>query len=222
MDMGMTASDILFHVREMYHARDLDVGTKSFSSDDWGRTRIAFELLYGIPEVADIGIGQGQLVNLLARDPALRKVHGYDFAKHSKLLEPAWSSRYRFHLWNITQPAKMALERVDVVVAMEVLEHISVPALPEVLERLRSLSRRRTVLISVPYQESEPLFHHDKPHGHKQAFDDEKIEDLFGPDCLYCHYKERWYLTLCHPKVPRPTACPLKEFRVQARDLLVG
>ena len=149
-----------------------------------GRIRSAYDIVRGVPDIADIGIGQGQLVNLLTRHQATRKVQAYDFRKHSKLIEPEAGS-YTFQTWDITKTPPFEPPPVDVVVAMEVLEHIAIAALPAVIARLRAMARHGALLITVPYRETAPLYHHDKPHGHKQSFDDTKIERLFGPSCLF-------------------------------------
>ena len=132
----------------------------------------------------DIGIGQGQLVNLLCATPSVERVHGVDFRRHSKLIEPD-SGKFTFHQWDITEPLDAPPPAVDVVVAMEILEHVAVDAFDAALARIRALSRTGSILVTLPWREREPLYHHDKPHGHQQSFDDAAIESLFAGNMIY-------------------------------------
>lgn len=209
--------EIFNTVREMYVARDRARGKVRFSKDDWERTRLAFEMLEGARSIIDIGIGQAQLVNLLARCPDVTKVYGFDFRNYTTRIDPPAAGRYEFRVWNITRPLDDPPEPVDVVVAMEVLEHIDVPAVPAVIERLRGLSSQGAILVSVPWREKEPLYHQGQRHGHKQSFDDAKIEELFGPGCLYSNYRQKWYVIFTHESLSRSENLDLSAFceRVQ-------
>jgi 2-polyprenyl-3-methyl-5-hydroxy-6-metoxy-1,4-benzoquinol methylase len=209
--------EVFDSVRKLYVARDRARGKVRYSSADWERTRLAFEILEGARTVVDIGIGQAQLVNLLARCPDIRKIYGFDFRNYTTRIDPPANGRYDFRVWDITRPLNNPPEPVDVVVAMEVLEHINVPVVPVVFERLRAMSSQGAVLITVPYREKEPLYHHDQRHGHKQSFDDARIEELFGPGCLYTNYKEKWYFIFVHDELAQSESLELLVFceRVQ-------
>lgn len=209
-------------VRSLYEARDRALGKVRFSKDDWERTRIAFDLLRGVPRVADIGIGQAQLVNLLARCPETERVVGYDFRVHSTRIDPPATPRYGFRVWDVTRSLEPPPEPADVVVAMEVLEHIAVAEVPAVYARLRALSPDRAILVTVPWREKHPLYHHNKPTGHKQSFDDAKIETLFGPGCLYSDYRKKWYFVFAHAGLAVPEAVDLQTFVVRARELIAA
>jgi cyclopropane fatty-acyl-phospholipid synthase-like methyltransferase len=213
------STDPFEEVRALFRARDRALGKVLFAEADWARTRLACDILDGVADVADIGIGQGQLVNALARQPGIRAVHAYDFRKHSKLIEPETGS-YVFRAWDITEPPTFEPPAVDVVVAMEVLEHIAVDALPAALARLRGLARHGALLITVPYRETPPLFHHDKPSGHKQSFDDAKIERLFGPNCRYANFRDKWYVVFCHDRLDGAAPCAVDEIAGIARDAM--
>ena len=207
-------------VRELYAVRDRARGKVRYHADDWERTRLAFEMLEGARTVVDIGIGQAQLVNLLARCPDIHKVYGFDFRNYTTRIDPPANGRYDFRVWNITRPLKDPPDPVDVVVAMEVLEHIDVAVVPAVFERLRALSSQGAVLITVPYREKEPLYHQGQRHGHKQSFDDAKIEELFGPGCIFSHYKERWYLIFVHDALRQSECLELPVFSERVQRLM--
>lgn len=211
--------EIFDRVRQRFQDRDAALGKTLFSRHDWARTRIAFDLLAPARTVVDIGIGQGQLVNLLAVCPWIEHVQGVDFRRHSKLIEPG-SARFSFHQWDITRPPDAPLAPADVVVAMEILEHVAVDAFAAALRRIRALSRSGSILATVPWRERAPLYHHDKPHGHQQSFDDARIEELFAGRMLYSDYLEKWYLVFLTDGPARIEKLPLDEFRARAREVL--
>jgi hypothetical protein len=216
----MTGIDAVFAaVQARYQARDAAFGKPLFSCSDWARTRIAFDLLVGVRSVVDVGIGQGQLVNLLADCPGMERVCGVDFVRHSKLIEPA-SPRFSFRQWDVTEQPDPPLPPADVAVAMEILEHVDVDKLAGALARIRGLSRSGTVLVTVPYRERPPLYHHDKPHGHKQSFDDARIEAVFGPRALVSNYAEKWYLVMLSDFVETPRTLALEPFRNACRTVV--
>jgi len=214
-----THADPFAAVQALFRARDRALGKVLFSEADWARTRLAYDILDGVPDVADIGIGQGQLVNALARRPGVRKVHAYDFRKHSKLIEPE-TTAYVFRTWDITETPPFEPPAVDVVVAMEVLEHIAGDVLPDVITRLRAMARHGALLVTVPYRETPPLYHHDKPHGHKQSFDDAKIARLFGPNCRYANFRDKWYVVVCHDRLEGAAPCVIGDIAGIARDAM--
>jgi hypothetical protein len=206
-------------VLQRFQARDAALGKTLFSRHDWARTRIAFDILAPARTVVDIGIGQGQLVNLLGACPRVERVQGVDFRRHSKLIEPE-SAKFSFHQWDITRPQEAPLEPADVVVAMEILEHVAVEEFGAALRRIRALSCSRSVLVTVPWRERAPLYHHDKPHGHQQSFDDARIEELFEGRMLYSDYLEKWYFVFLTDGPRRVEKLPLNTFCARARETL--
>jgi len=207
-------------VREMYAMRDKARKKPSYSVDDWERTRLVFELLEGATSVVDIGIGQAQLTNLLARCTDVERLYGYDFRDYATRIDPPPTRNYQFKVWDITKELDERPEAVDIVVAMEVLEHIDVKSVPDVFARLRSMSSAGAMLITVPYQEKEPLYHHDRKHGHKQSFDDAKLERIFGP-CLYSHFKQKWYFIFVHDSLSNSEALSLDRFCEKVHALII-
>ena len=214
------ARDAIYQaVQARFRDRDAVLGKRMFSAHDWARTRIAFDLLAPARTVVDVGIGQGQLVNLLTACPSIEHVHGVDFRRHSKLIEPA-GDKFSFHQWDVTMPPDKPLPQVDVVVAMEILEHVPTDKFAAAVTRIRALSRSGSILVTVPWRERPPLYHHDKPHGHQQSFDDPAIEALFSGRMLYCDYFEKWYFVFLTDGPERVEKLPLAEFRARARDRL--
>ena len=102
------------------------------------------------------------------------------------------------------------------------LEHIAIAALPAAIARLRAMAHHGALLITVPYRERAPLYHHDKPHGHKQSFDDTKIERLFGPSCLFSQYNSKWYFVLMHDDAPKARYLAIDDFKSEAWATLRG
>ena len=84
-------------------------------------------------------------------------------------------------------------QKFDFVNAQEVLEHISVKNLPDVVLFLSEISEKG-VLFSVPFCEKEPLYHFDKPHGHKQSFDEEKLNQIFQGSIFVPIVNDAWWL----------------------------
>ena len=70
MVSGTEAAEIFVQVQALFRTRDDRFGKVLFSKADWERTRLAYDIVRGVPDIADIGIGQGQLVNLLTRHAA--------------------------------------------------------------------------------------------------------------------------------------------------------
>lgn len=202
-------------VKNQFLSRDTSLGQVLFSKHDWERTKIAFDILKSAKRVADVGIGQGQLVSLLAEKSNTKSVIGIDFRRHSKLLEPSHPN-FEYIEWDITTEIP-DIPTVEIVVAMEVLEHVAVDKVSDALRALRQLSHTGTILVTVPYKEQHPLFHFDKPYGHKQSFDDRVVERIFGGNMIYTNYHERWYLILLTDGKGRPKKMNLSKFIQQAQ-----
>lgn len=166
--------------------------------------------------VIDIGIRQGQLVNLFCELEYVDQVIGIDRKKHSKLLVLN-SEKYRFWCCDITDPFPSSLPESDVTVAMEVFEHIDTDKLGAAVESARRSSRSGAVFSSVPYKEKPPLYNHDKPHGHKQSFDDQKVSNVFGPEAVWTNFMDRWYLIFVADRLETNGYVPLDQFQSSVR-----
>ena len=160
-------------VRALYDARHPTKESGVFTDHDWSRCRAALDHLQG-PAVLEVGVGPGQMFNILARDPAIERLVGVDIRWNKKLIRP---DRGELELMNILD-LRYADRSFDTVSCMEVLEHLDAIDFPRALSEIRRVCRG-TLIATVPYDEPEPLWHHDQPGGHRQRFTEEKIERWF-------------------------------------------
>lgn len=179
MIINELVQNIFSAVKQRYEERDRKLGRILFSKPDWDRTLMAFEIFKSVKSVADIGVGQGQLLNLFSALPSVDYILAVDRCTNTKFLKPEKSNKVEMLLHDISNSFSEKTRKVDIVIAMEVIEHIDVDLVEAALGHLKFLSFSKTVFISVPYKEKHPLYHHDKPHGHKQSFDDARIVEVF-------------------------------------------
>lgn len=165
-----SALENLGRIREIYAERFPDM---KLDMKDWLRFEFASTLVVG-KSLADIGIGSGILVYNFAEDAQFEKVSAYDIAWHSQLMRHPDIPYRAADVRSPTSP----IEVHDTVICMEVIEHIEESDLDAALSNLRSAAAERLVL-TVPYNEQEPLWWHDKPGGHRQSFSIEKLARLF-------------------------------------------
>jgi len=192
-NMPIGRANVYKRVKAKFDARDEKAGKVSFSRNDWLRTKTAFALLGKARKVIDIGIGQGQLINMFCEAPYTSHVVGIDRVKNTKLIPPK-SEKYEFVSLDITKPFPADLMKSDVTIAMEIFEHLDVHKVDRAIRSSRASSRYGMLFASVPYQEKHPLYHHDKPFGHKQSFDESKVRECFGEEAIWTNFKDLWYL----------------------------
>jgi len=165
--------DIIAEVRAIYESAFPEKESGFFTEADWNRCRAGVALVRG-PDVLDIGIGAGQIFNVLARDRSIERLVGLDIRWNKKLIRPERGNLELGSIFRLPWPARS----FDTVLCMEVLEHLEVIEFPKALHELRRVCRG-TLIVTVPYEEPEPVWHHDKPGGHRQRFSEEKIERWF-------------------------------------------
>ena len=192
-NMSAGQAKVYDRVKARFDARDKKDGKVNFSQHDWLRTKTAFALFGKARNLIDIGIGQGQLINLFCEMPYSTSVVGVDRVKNTKLIAPR-SEKYDFVSLDITQSFPPDLMRSDITIAMEIFEHLDADKLSGAIARSRASSRFGMLFASVPYQEKHPLYHHDKPFGHKQSFDDAKVYECFGDEAIWTNFNNLWYL----------------------------
>lgn len=133
----------------------------SYDLPDRRRLEYAFGLVTG-SSIVDIGIADGALVHAASSLPKIQKATGVDIFWHSRLVR---SDKVDYRQISILDK-EFDVEPHDTVVCMEVLEHLYSKDTDFALSRLRSLTLKR-LIVSVPFQEPEPLWWHDKPGGHR-------------------------------------------------------
>jgi 2-polyprenyl-3-methyl-5-hydroxy-6-metoxy-1,4-benzoquinol methylase len=168
-----TREDLIGEVRALYDAAYPVKERGVFTPHDWNRCRAALAHVAG-STVLDVGVGAGQTFNVLARDPSIKNLVGVDVVWNRKLIRP---ERGTLQLGTILRlPFEDA--SFEVVLCMEVLEHLEPIEFPKALHELRRVCAR-TLIMTVPYNEPEPLWHHDVKGGHRQQFCEEKIARWF-------------------------------------------
>ncbi len=173
----MTASSqsksILDEVRELYESRYPTRESGFFTPYDWERCR-ALTLEIEGTSVLDVGIGAGQIFNVLARTPSIETLIGIDVRWNKKLIRP---ERGDLQIRNILQ-LPFPDGHFDTVSCMEVLEHLEIADFPKGLSELRRVCKSKLIM-TIPYKEPTPVWHHDVPGGHRQSFGEDKLERFF-------------------------------------------
>ena len=175
--VAATASDhheaLIAEVRDLYERAFPARESGFFTEYDWNRFRLALARLRG-PAVLDIGVGAGQPFNVLARDRSIERLVGIDLKRNKKFIEPPGATFELTSVFRMPYPDRS----FDSVLCMEVLEHLETLEFPKALHEIRRVCRG-TLIMTVPYEEPLPLWHHDRPGGHRQQFTEEKIERWF-------------------------------------------
>ncbi len=140
---------------------------------DWARLEFAFQLTTGA-SVLDVGTGHGALLHMLADSGLYKAIRGFDIKTHSKAV---LRDDVQYITGSIATPA-LVMPRSDTVICMEVLEHLEAEYNSIALKNLRSHAVER-LIVTVPFEEPEPVWWHDKPGGHRQSFSVEKLSELF-------------------------------------------
>lgn len=140
---------------------------------DWARLEFGFKLATG-SSVIDVGTGHGVLLHMLADSGGFKFIRGLDVRIHSQaMLRPD----VEYICGSITDES-IALPISDTVICMEVIEHLEEKFNSIALNNLRRATIQRLVL-TVPFEEPEPVWWHDRPGGHRQSFNLEKLARLF-------------------------------------------
>lgn len=138
--------------------------------DAWLRLSRVFEVLDKGGDVLDVGSGAGQFANALALSGEFRSVATVDPTRFRKYVELDPSIR---RLDVSVGDLPFEDKSFDVVVCMEVLEHIPVDIFSDAIAELRRVARTQLV-ITVPYREPEPL-----SATHVRRFEDDSLVSLF-------------------------------------------
>ncbi|MBI2892665.1 MAG: class I SAM-dependent methyltransferase [Deltaproteobacteria bacterium] len=160
-------------VRAMYEQRYPGKEAGVYSPRDWARLEVACSVAHG-PALLDVGVGAGQMLNILARDPSIGRLTGVDVVTHSKLIRPERADIRIMSVLELDCPD----QAFDCVLCMEVLEHLEVMDFPKALVELRRVCKA-TLIVTVPYDEAESVWRNARRGGHRQSFPEEKIERFF-------------------------------------------
>jgi cyclopropane fatty-acyl-phospholipid synthase-like methyltransferase len=172
-------------VREAFQDRFADF---HLHEQDWKRLAFAAGLATGSTAL-DVGTAHGVLLHMLAESSEFRTVTGLDIRRHSQ----AWIRNDTAYLSGSISDPNLDVVPHDTVFCMEVLEHLPEAQTNIALQNLRAMTTER-LIISVPFEEPEPLWWHDKPGGHRQRFDAQKLAALFptGLAALFPRHGMDW------------------------------
>jgi SAM-dependent methyltransferase len=142
-----------------------------YRAHDWQRIEHALSLIpHGTHSVLDVGTGPGALLNHLTVGGQIPVVTGIDLKEYSTFYRVAkFLDWRRMNVCNLS----FAKDEYDVVICMEVLEHLQPSDFEKAVAELRRVARRR-LITTVPFKEPLPL-----PSYHKQRFDELKILKTF-------------------------------------------
>ncbi|MGX1501290.1 ubiquinone/menaquinone biosynthesis C-methylase UbiE [Labrenzia sp. MBR-25] len=145
--------------------------------DDWKRIDFCISRISEIGgTVLDVGVGPGGLLNLLKSSNNFTAPIGIDIREYSKLVRLHEDLDIR-----LMDVGNMGFETnaFDVVVCMEVLEHLDENHFKKALQQLRRVARK-AIFMTVPLCEPEPL-----PVFHKQRFDYIDIKQHFSKNAEF-------------------------------------
>ena len=132
--------------------------------DDWQRITFVLGAIGWHGRFLDVGLDAGQFVNAVARAHRFDEIHGVDRIRFNKCLE--LDERIERHERSIVD-LPFPDGHFDVVTCMEVLEHLPDDAYEAGIAELRRVCRGQ-LLMSVPYEEPEPIF---RSHNRRYEFE---------------------------------------------------
>ena len=186
-----------------------------YHDDDWQRISFVLRCLRPGQRFLDVGCGAGQFVNAVVRTNRFAEVYATDIARFSKYREYEEGIQRGF---DSVHALPFADDYFDVVTCMEVLEHVDDEIFEPAIKELQRVCRGQ-LLVSVPYQEPEPIY-----SGHKRRFEPEDIFSTFPnwdrvlldrPRMPWA-MSERWCGAGSQVSAMRLTASELPSERIQA------
>lgn len=165
---------------------------------DWLRCSFALRFVTG-DSALEVGPGVGMILQAL--DERGLELSALDLGPHSKAMYP---EGLELQEGSITNP-NLAIPSRSTVICMEVLEHLEASANKIALANLREAAKDRLIM-TVPYNEREPLWHFDKPGGHRQRFTIDKAAELFphAYATILPRYDDSWLFMIEDRNVSAP------------------
>ena len=120
------------------------------------------------------GRENGAFLWALCKSGKYRTVSGVDTATRSMFLLPEDAMYVRGSVTDVAY----ADGSFDTVTCMEALEHLEKEALDEAVAEMRRVYRQR-LICTVPFEEPEPLWWHDREGGHRRRFDIARLRGMF-------------------------------------------
>jgi SAM-dependent methyltransferase len=187
LDLPRLENPLLRSIREQFEEAYFEqFGVRSgpglYKSADWRRLEYAASLIPSdCQSVLDVGVGPGAFLNYLALSGRFDRVTGIDKRRYSKFVPLAPNLDYQ--IMDVGK-ASFADDSFDMVVCMEVLEHLDSKTLEAGLSSLRRVAKKRLVM-TVPFDEPLPL-----PSYHLQHFDEQRIRATFPDAEIFLLYRD--------------------------------
>lgn len=165
-------------------------GMGIYTPYDWNRLEFVSKLPIG-GNIIDIGCGNGSLLHLLGENKNINSLTGLDIRQNLGLKLPDGAD---YKLENILHLSYKE-DQFDTVICMEVLEHLEKEDLDKAISNLRYIAKSLNIY-TVPFDEPEPVWWHNKPGGHRQSFNENKIRTLFPNSIttILKNYSVHWIL----------------------------
>ncbi len=176
VELPAVDDSLLIDIRQKYESEYAEKFGKStgkglYTERDW--RRINYVLNYipdNVKSVLDVGAGPGALMNHLALSKRFDRVCAIDIREYTRLIRLSDDADLQ-----IMDASNMKFDdnEFDLVICMEVIEHLPDAKMQRAIDELRRVCNGRLVM-SVPYNEPEPL-----PSYHLQRFDEDRIQRTF-------------------------------------------
>lgn len=142
-----------------------------YKREDWARISFCCDFVAKTGgSILDVGVGPGGLLNVLRLDERFNRVTGIDIRHYSKLVK--LKDDLDIHIMDVGEMS-FADNTFDIVICMEVLEHIEKSHFLRALSELRRVAAKQ-IFMTVPLREPYPL-----PPYHKLQFDFSDILEHF-------------------------------------------
>ena len=168
---------LIEEVRARYDGGHRSHQLGAFGEHDWRRCQEALARVRG-PDVLLLGVGAGQMYDVLARLPSIGRLIGFDEVRDERLVPGDRGELELGSFLRLPHPDRS----FDTVVCLDVLHHVAAIATAKVLHEARRVCRG-TLVATVPYEGTEPLARRAEPGrgaaALPQRFTEETIDRWF-------------------------------------------